>query len=106
MIRASTAAYARSMAFTRCPYPMEPDLSAQTRPPVPGDPDRLPQAAERIFAPALPRALAAVREQREAADVEARREAGEILEHRVQRVARHVLGDRHVRVVREPGVAI
>src|SRR5689334_10226390 len=106
MIRDSTAAYARSMAFTP---PTVPNAAGSVRAGPGGSsggPGWLTQAAERVVAPALPGALATVREERETADVEARREAGQILEDRVEGVARHVLGDRDVRVVREPGVPV
>ena len=58
-------------------------------------------AAEREVAAGLPAALAAVLEQGEPLDVEPRGEAGQVLEHLVEGLRRHVLGDRDVRVVRE-----
>src|SRR5690349_6061192 len=112
MIRTSTAAYARSTAFTGLTVPIAGGSVAGAGGESPtgtggsaAAPGRLTQPAERVVAAALPGARAAVREEGEGADVEARREAGQILEDRVQGVGGHVLGDGHVRVVREPGVA-
>src|SRR6188768_772260 len=80
MIRASTAEYARSMAFTPLTVPNGGGPVFAGPGVFSAGPGWLTQTAEGIVAAAPPRALAAVREEGEAADREAGREAGQILE--------------------------